>query len=168
MTDANMTEAENVTRLSADNPVYRPLGTYVVLTASFLGLVGAGLGHAARRDRLPQRLGLADLALLGVASHKLSRLIATDEVTAFARAPFVEVKEGKDGDIQESPRGKGPRRAIGELISCPSCVGQWLAVGLFFGHLWAPRTTRAVSSIFVADAISDFLHIGYRGLKDRA
>jgi Protein of unknown function (DUF1360) len=168
MTDATVTQGEDVTRLSADNPAYRPLGTYAVLTAGFLGLVGAGLGHAARRNRLPCRMGLADLALVGVASHKLSRLVATDEVTAFARAPFVEVARGKDGDIEEEPRGQGPRRAVGELITCPSCVGQWLAAGLFFGHLWAPRATRAVSSIFVVDAISDFLHVGYRGLKDRA
>jgi Protein of unknown function (DUF1360) len=168
MTDATVTQGEDATRLSVDDPAYRPLGTYAVLTAGFLGLVGAGIGHAARRNRLPPHMALVDLALVGVASHKLSRLVATDEVTAFARAPFVEVRPGKDGDIEEEPRGQGPRRAIGELITCPSCVGQWLAAGLFLGHLWAPRTTRAVSSIFVVDAISDFLHVGYRGLKDRA
>ena len=168
MTAAAATPGEDMTEVSEQDAVYRPLGSYAVLTAGFLGLVGASLGHAARRDRLPMRVSLADLALVGVASHKLSRLVATDEVTAFARAPFVEVRAGKNGDVEEEPRGKGPRRAIGELVTCPSCVGQWLAAGLFVGHLFAPRTTRAVSSIFVVDAISDFLHVGYRGLKDRA
>lgn len=159
---------EDAVTVSEDDPVYRPLGSYAVLTVVFLGLVAASLRAAANGGRLPRHVKLVDVAVLGVASHKASRLVATDEVTAFFRAPFVEVSEGKDGDIEEKPRGKGPRRAIGELVTCPSCVGQWLAAGFFVSHLWAPRATRAVSTIFVADAVSDFLHVGYRGLKDRA
>ena len=84
------------------------------------------------------------------------------------RAPFVDVRKGADGGVEEEPRGTGPRRALGELLSCPSCVGQWSAAGCVAGHLLAPRTTRAVASIFVADAISGFLHVAYRGLKERA
>lgn len=157
-----------VTGRDRGDPLYRPLGAYAGLTAVFVAGFGGALWHAASRDRLPKRPDLFDLALLGVASHKLSRLVTMDEVTSFARAPFVEVSLGEDGDIEETPRGTGPRRALGELVSCPSCVGQWLTAVLFVGHLWAPRTTSAVSSIFVADTVSDFLHVAYRGLKDRA
>ncbi len=156
---------EDVNSVAGDDPVYRPLGSYAGLTAAFLGIFGGALAHAAARERLLRRVDLVGVALVGVASHKLSRLVATDEVTSFARAPFVRVSAGEDGDVEEKPRGTGPRRAIGELVTCPSCVGQWLTAGLFVGHLWAPRTTRAVASIFVADTISDFLHVTYRGLK---
>ena len=148
--------------------LYRPLGTYALLTGTFLAGFGAVLVAAETRDRVPRRIGLADIALVGIASHKLSRLVATDEVTAFVRAPFVEVRTGEDDEIEEEPRGRGPRRAFGELLTCPSCVGQWAAVGFLASHLWAPRATRTLASVFVADTISDFLHVAYRGLKDRA
>jgi hypothetical protein len=156
----------DATRAPAE--LYRPLGSYATLTALFLGGLGAVLGVSEVRNRLPRRVALEDILLGGVAAHKLSRLVATDEVTAFLRAPFVDVREGEDGEVEEEPRGTGPRRALGELLSCPSCVGQWSAAGFVAGYLLAPRTTRAVASIFVADAISDFLHVAYRGLKDRA
>jgi hypothetical protein len=151
----------------ASGELYRPLGSYAALTALFIGGFGAMLGVSEARNRLPRRIALEDVVLGGVAAHKLSRLVATDEVTAFVRAPFVEVRQGEDGDIEEKPRGTGPRHALGELLSCPSCVGQWSAAGFIAGHLLAPRATRAVASIFVADTISDFLHVAYRGLKDR-
>lgn len=152
----------------AAGELYRPLGSYATLTGLFLGGFGLVLGVAESRNRLPRRFALEDIVLGGVAAHKLSRLVATDEVTAFMRAPFVDVRPGDDGGVEEEPRGTGPRRALGELLSCPSCVGQWSAAGFVAGHLLAPRTTRAIASIFVADAISDFLHVAYRGLKERA
>ena len=160
-------EGTEVTEVSADKP-YRPLGSYALLTGTFLAGFGAILAVAEARNRLPRPIGLADIALVGIASHKLSRLVAIDEVTAFVRAPFVEVRTGEDDDLEEEPTGRGPRRAVGELLTCPSCVGQWAAAGFVASHLWAPRATRTIASVFVADAISDFLHVAYRGLKDRA
>lgn len=148
--------------------LYRPLGSYAVLTGAFLGGFGAILAIAEARDRVPRQVELVDIALVGIASHKLARLVSKDEVTSFVRAPFVEVRADENDDIEEEPAGRGPRRAIGELLTCPSCIGQWAAAGLVASHLWAPRTTRAVASVFVADTISDFLHVAYRGLKDRA
>jgi len=113
-------------------------------------------------------MSLYDLALAGIAGHKLSRLIVTDEVTAPLRAPFVVVSEDQEGDKKEEPRGNGPRRAIGELVTCPSCVGQWTTAAFVLGLVTAPRVTRLAGSVFAADAISDFLHVAYRASKDRA
>jgi len=147
--------------------LYRPLGTYAALTGTFIAGFGAVLAVAEARKRLDREVGVTDIALIGIASHKLSRLVAKDEVAAFVRAPFVEVRE-EEGRIKEDPTGSGPRRAVGRLLTCPSCVGQWAAAGFVAGHVWAPRTTRAVAAVFAADAVSDFLHVAYRGLKDRA
>ena len=163
----NALEGTEVTEETADE-LYRPLGTYAVLTGTFLAGFGVLLAAAEARNRLPRQVGLTDIALVGIASHKLSRLVAKDEVTAFARAPFVEVRTAENDEIEEEPRGRGPRRAFGELLTCPSCVGQWAAVGFLAGHVWAPRATRTVTSLFVAETISDFLHVTYRGLKARA
>ena len=153
---------------SPSEELYRPLGSYVGLTALFLTVFGSALGLAAAQRRLPERFSATDLVLLGTAGHKVSRLVAKDEVTAFIREPFVVVREDGEGDPEEAPRGRGPRRALGELLSCPSCVGQWAAAGLCTSLIWAPRTTRFVASIFVVDTVSDFLHVAYRGLKERA
>ena len=146
----------------------RPLASYSALMATFLGGFGGLIAAVAARGRLPERMSPYDLALAGTAGHKLSRLIATDGVTAPLRAPFVVVTETEDGDKHEEPRGEGARRAIGELVTCPSCVGQWTTAGFVVGIAISPRIARLTASIFVADAISDFLHVAYRASKDRA
>ena len=146
----------------------RPLATYSAIMTLFLGGFGGLFAAAAARRSLPERLSAYDLALAGIAGHKLSRLIVTDEVTAPLRAPFVAVWEGEDGKLNEEARGDGVRRAIGELITCPSCVGQWACAAFVAGLITAPRTIRVAASVFVADAISDFLHVAYRAGKNRA
>ena len=47
---------------------------------------------------IPERVDTKDLALLGVATHKLSLIGAQDAVTSSLRAPFTELRE------KESPR----------------------------------------------------------------
>ncbi len=47
--------------------------------------------RSKQADRpLPERVSPGDILLLGVATHKLSRLLAKDWVTSFYRAPFTE------------------------------------------------------------------------------
>jgi hypothetical protein len=110
----------------------------------------------------------ADLVLLGVATHKLSRLIAKDKITAFARAPFTRYQgRGGPAEVEEHPRGEGMRRMIGELLVCPYCLGMWLSGGFHSGLLFAPRTTRFLASVLNGLTISDFLQIAYRAAEDR-
>jgi hypothetical protein len=145
-----------------------PFGSYASLTAIFGAGFGAALLGAARAGRLPERVSAGDVLLIGTASHKLSRLISKDKVTAFLRAPFTEYEEpGGPGEVEERPRGEGPRRAVGELVACPYCLGLWTTAGLNLGLLWAPRATRLVASTFTALTISDFLQIAYKAAEDR-
>ncbi len=134
----------------------RPLGSYAVLGATFSGAFGAFLIGA--RDRLPERFAAGDLALAAIATHKLSRLLARDRVTRPLRAPFTEVqREDPPLELSERPRGRGLRRALGELVSCPYCLDQWIG-GMFIGGLvLAPRQTRAIASLFVVATGSDLL-----------
>ncbi len=69
--------------------------------------------------------------------------------------------------MDERPRGDGARRALGELLACPYCLGLWSAAGFHLGLVWAPRTTRLVASTFTALTISDFLQIAYKAAEDR-
>ncbi len=136
----------------------RPLGSYTVIDGTYVALL-AGLGAVvARRGDLPERLDARDLALVGIATHKLSRLIAKHPVTSPLRAPFTRY-EGTAGpaEVQEEVRGSGPRHAVGELLSCPFCLSQWVATGFVFGLATAPRATRLLASIFTTTFVADLL-----------
>ncbi|HKG17195.1 MAG TPA: DUF1360 domain-containing protein [Solirubrobacteraceae bacterium] len=148
----------------SDEP--KPLAEYAATTLVFNALMAAAL--AAGRDRLPERVGVGDVVLMGVASHKLSRLVAKDRVTSFLRAPFVRYEgEGGPGEVSESPRGTGVRRTLGELLVCPYCLGQWVTAGYATGLLFAPRATRFVGSIFAGLTVSDFLQVAYKAGQER-
>jgi hypothetical protein len=147
----------------------RPLGGYATLSAAFGAAFAAFMAEANRRDRIPEGVNAGDLVLVGVATHKLSRLLSKDIVTSFARAPFTRFKEesGK-GEVEEEARGEGLRRAVGELVACPYCMGQWVAAGLTAGLVFAPRSTRLVAGMYTALTVSDFLQIAYKAAEERA
>jgi hypothetical protein len=136
-----------------------PVGSHLGLMTIFNVGLGAMLLAASRRGVLPPRPSLWDLALLGVAAHKLSRLVATERVTSTIRAPFVEDCEN------EEPVGEGLRRAMGELLTCPYCLVPWCTLALGSGLAFAPRPTRYVCGLFSAMTLADLLHRGYAVLR---
>jgi hypothetical protein len=145
-----------------------PIKSYAALMATFSALTG-GFAYWFRSSgrRLPDRIDAGDLVLVTVASHKASRLIAKDRVTSGIRAPFTRYQgSAGPGEISEEPRGRGLRRAIGELIACPYCLGMWTSALLVAGLLVAPRSTRWVSSVLVAFLGSDLLQIAYKKAED--
>jgi hypothetical protein len=146
-----------------------PFAIYAGLTALFNGAYAGALVAAKRSGRgLPEKVSAGDVLLIGVASHKLSRLVAKDKITAFVRAPFTEYQgRGAPAEVEESPRGNGLQRTIGGLLTCPYCLGLWAAGGFHVGLVYAPRATRIVASTFTALTISDFLQIGYKAAEDR-
>ena len=104
--------------------------------------------------------------LVTVATHKLSRMLAKDSVLAVVRTPFTRFQEAAGaGEVHEEVRGHGPRHAVGELVSCPFCLAQWVATGLAFGLVLAPRATRLAAGIFCAVAGSDALQFAYAALE---
>lgn len=148
----------------------RPLGGYAAIVSAFATASGgSALALRAAKRELPERVDVGDLLLIGIASHKLGRLVAKDKVTSFIRAPFTRFQETSGaGEVEEEACGHGLRLAVGELLICPYCLSQWVATALTLGLVASPRLTRTVSSIFVAHTISDFLHIAYRAAEDRA
>ena len=145
----------------------RPIGSYAALLATY-GASAAALGAVVRkRGRpLPERPSAADLALIAVATHKVSRMVSKDTVLAAVRAPFTRFKEAAGaGEVNEEVRGEGPRHAVGELVTCPFCLAQWVATGFVFGLLLAPRATRQVAAVFCTVAASDALQFAYAALE---
>jgi hypothetical protein len=147
----------------------RPLGSYAVLAGTYLTIFGGTfITLRARGHELPTRVAPGDVLLIGIASHKLSRLIAKDKVTSFVRAPFTRYQEpGGQGEVEEQAYGHGLRLAVGELLVCPYCLAQWAATGLTLGLVGAPRFTRLFSTALAAHSISDFLQIAYRAAEDQ-
>jgi hypothetical protein len=143
------------------------LAEYATLLGFYVASAAVLTGISIRQNRLPRRFGLLDLALLGIATHKLSRIVAKDRITGILRAPFVcYVRSSGAGEVEEEPRGRGFQRGIGHLVSCPYCMAPWCATALTFGLLFAPRVTRFFAAIFVSVTASDFLHRAYARLKE--
>jgi len=137
---------------------YRPLRGYLTLMAAFGTLSGRGLVAADRAGRLPERFSASDLGLAAVATYKLSRLISRDRITSGFRAPFTTFQDDSGhGEVEEAARGRGLRRAVGELLVCPDCVGLWVASGFMAGLVARPRAARTVAATLVIHAVSDAL-----------
>ena len=148
----------------------RPLGGYALLIAAFHATFALFLLAVRRSGRsLPERPQPDDLLLLGVATHKLSRLLTKDTVTSALRAPFARYQgPAGAGEVNDAPRGRGLRHAVGELLTCPFCLGQWIVAFLGYGLVFAPRVTRFVAGRFAALTVADFVQYGYDITKQRA
>jgi hypothetical protein len=135
----------------------RPLAGYATLTSVFW-TVFAGFLLAAR-DRIPERVGAGDITRIALASYKMSRVVAKDEVTTFIRAPVT------DDPQAQQPTKEGFRAVVGELVTCPYCLGLWFASALSYSLVLFPRQTRFATSIFAAYGVTDFLHAGFSRLR---
>jgi hypothetical protein len=144
----------------------RPLGGYA-MTMTVYGAVVGGLAATARVTgrEIPDGLSLTDVGLSALATHKVSRLLAKDPVTSPLRAPFTEY-EGTSGpaELQEDVRGTGARKTVGELVTCPFCMGVWVATAFTAGLIYLPRTTRLAMGTFAALAGADILQFTHAWL----
>src|SRR5919107_2119392 len=151
---------------------HRPLDGYMAAMGAF-GALAASLAAAAKVTGrpVPERPATADIVLISIATHKLSRLIAKDSVTSPLRAPFTRYAEpGGAAEVNEEVRDQGSslRHSIGELVTCPFCLAVWVATGLTGGLVLAPRLTRLVATALTATAASDFLQMAYSIAKEAA
>ena len=146
----------------------RPLGSFLVIMGAYgTAVTGMAAYLAASGRRLPDQLSWPDLALLAVATHKASRQLAKDPVTSPLRAPFTRYSgTSGEAELDEEVRGDGMRKALGELVSCPFCLGQWVATAGVFGMITAPRATRAIASVFAVLTASDMLQYAYTRMQD--
>lgn len=136
------------------------LGVY----AAFAG----GLSLAVRRWRrgsvpVPK---LGDVALLGLATFRLSRLVSKEKVLAPVREPFVgRTEPGQRGELNSEPAGTGVRRAFGELLTCPFCVAIWIATALTALFAAAPRIARLIAGGLAAVVVADWSQHAHAGLQ---
>jgi hypothetical protein len=150
------------------NGAERPLAGDLGAMGIYLGLVSAAAAavRASGRD-LPERIPVGDGLLLTVATFRLARRLAKDPVTAPIRAPFTEF-QGPSGhaEISEEVREHGGvKHAVGELLTCPFCLAQWVGTGFVFGYVAAPKATRLAALTMTMVAGSDVLQFVYDGIQ---
>lgn len=147
-----------------------PLFSYGVLAGVFNLVFAVFLLVARITGRpIPERVGAKDIALLGIATHKLSLVGSQDAITSPLRAPFTELREKESPKkVDEEPRGGGLRRSLGELLTCKFCLSVWLASFFTYGLVLVPRITRLVAAVFAIVTVSDHLHQAYKALMNRA
>jgi hypothetical protein len=83
------------------------------------------------------------------------------------RAPFTEFEApaGAGEHLERARDGHGVRHTVGELLTCPFCVGVWVSTAYVGGLALAPRATRGWAAVFAVTGISDFLQHGYARLR---
>jgi hypothetical protein len=147
----------------------RPLAGDLGAMGVYVGLVSAAAAAVRASNReLPERIPLGDAALLTVATFRLARRIAKDPVTAPVRAPFVRF-EGPSGhaEVAEEVREHGGmKHAVGELVTCPFCLAQWVGTGFVFGYVTAPKATRLAALTMTMVAGSDVLQFVYDAIQN--
>ncbi len=151
------------TRRRVDLSGYAASISAYTATAAALVLVGR------RRDTsLPDAYSVKDVALGGAAVHKFTRLITKSSVMSPVRAPFTEFDEvNGSGELQEHPRGQhGLQHTVGELLTCPFCLGVWVSTGYVAALALAPSAARTWAALFTIDFVSDALQLGYNAMRE--
>jgi uncharacterized protein DUF1360 len=150
-----------------ENGAERPLGAYVRVLGVYGGVVAGLIAYGKLTGaRVPKRVAPMDLLLMALSTHRLSRTLTKDPVTSPLRAPFTRY-EGLSGpaELKEEVRGHGVKHAVGELLTCPFCIAQWIATASAGGMVFAPGITRLAGTTMSAVAISDWLHAAYARLN---
>jgi hypothetical protein len=147
----------------------RPLAGDLGAMGVYVGLVSAAAAAVRASGReLPNRIPVGDAVLLTVATFRLARRLAKDPVTAPIRAPFTRF-EGASGhaEVAEEVREHGGvKHAIGELVTCPFCLAQWVGTGFVFGYVTAPKATRLAALTMTMVAGSDVLQFAYDAVQN--
>ena len=137
--------------------------TKLSLTGIFLAIMAAFSARISRREA--PELRPFDLVLLGLSTYRTGRLVTFERVTAPLREPFTETKPDDSGAGEVVvARGAGTRRVLGELVSCPVCVGTWVAAGLVYGLHLAPRPTRVYLAVMGTTGAAELLNCSAEAL----
>jgi hypothetical protein len=132
--------------------------TKLTLMSIFLGILGTFASRVVRRDA-DLTLRPFDLLLLGLSSFRIGRMIAFEGVGAPLREPFTETRVDASGAGQTVVAvGHGPRRVMGELLSCPICLGTWVAAFLVYGLHLVPRPTRLLLAIMGTTGVAELFY----------
>jgi len=130
----------------------------IIFTLFFIVLVVAGIEVLNVHSYRPlYSVSGADILLITLATYRLIRLFVYDKITAFFREQFFDVVEVEGVTILMKPE-KGPRRTLGDLITCPWCFGIWASAMVIFFYFLTPYAFYPVLFLSIA-AVATFLQL---------
>jgi hypothetical protein len=120
--------------------------------------MGTVVGRLVKRD-VDVELRPFDLLLLGLSSFRIGRMIAFEGVAAPLREPFTETRtDGSGAGETVVATGSGTQHVLGELVSCPICMGTWVAAGLVYGLHLTPRPTRVLLAVMGTTGVAELCY----------
>lgn len=138
-----------------------PRGGYALIMTIFLSAFGLAAAMVRRNPATLNKTPPArDIALLGIATFRLSRLLTADRVTSILRRPFVEEGVGEEQleGVVQKPKEEGQvTAAVGQLITCPWCTSVWAAAFNVYLLTFFPRIGRLFLLILTSSGISQLL-----------
>ena len=144
--------------MTRPNPEQRERLAYVTLVGLFLGMLGVFVSRE-RKERHVFDPHPRDILLIALATFRAGRVTAFERVTEPFRDPVTEtVPDAYEAGEYVIAEGTGVRKAIGELVSCPICVGTWVASALVYGLRVAPGPTRLVAAILGVSGLAEMLN----------
>jgi len=126
---------------------------YATLSMGYAAVAGAVALLASHYREDPAPTQPAELALYGVATAGLARLLGKEKITEWVRQPFVETPP----DGEQHPRGTGKRYVVGELLTCTRCLGSWSALGLVTLRALAPRPAGVGATLLALSYVNNVL-----------
>jgi hypothetical protein len=133
---------------------------YAALNAVWVSLaVAVVVGSRGRSSEDP--ITGRELVPLAAATFAISKAVARERIGTWVREPFVDETAG------QKPKGRGLRRAVGELVTCTRCVGTWSALGVVGLRVLHPEAGRTVSVVLASSAANDWLQAGFKLLTEQ-
>jgi hypothetical protein len=129
---------------------------YLAINAVYGALIATVL-FSTREQHARDPISGRELIPMSAATFALSKVIAREKIGSWMREPFVDQSDG-----ERRPRGRGLRRAVGELVTCTRCVGAWSALGIVGLRLAAPDSGRIVTNVLAASAGNDWMQAAFK------
>lgn len=147
-------------KLELSRAIRQEYAVKILLILLFIAVVA--LASLAGTGKLMQRLAswsAIDFLLVGLATHRLGRLVAYDRVMEPVRRPFARTGPDATGAGESvEPIGEGLKQVIGQLLTCPICSGTWIAAGLVIGLVWLPEVTRLFLWMTAAIGLAEIIN----------
>jgi len=114
---------------------------------------------------------LLNIALLALASFRLTRLLVFDKITEFIREPFFDEfeEENEEGvlEVYYLPKKSGVKKFMGDLLSCYWCTGIWVSTFIVVAYYISPEYSTPIILILAVAGIASILEALVQGLLEK-
>jgi hypothetical protein len=140
---------------------------FIALFATFLTLTVVMIVFFRDSPNVELFFSPMNLVLFALASYRLGRIVALDEVTQPFRVFFIRGKRTPRG-LEEAPLEGGLRGAISALITSPDSVGFWISGLLVYGFVLWPGVIRMFMLVLAINGLGQIFNALVHFLGTRA